>query len=62
MMVINHFLKQVVMQDKQIEQVLYVVVYDVYGHLLDLNNFVVEVVDDEDDQNHLLLVVEDLLK
>jgi len=39
-------------------------VYDVYGHLLDLNNFVVEVVevvDDEDDQNHLLLV-EDLLK
>jgi hypothetical protein len=45
------------MQDKLIEQVLYVVVYDVYEHLLDLN----EIVDDEDDQNHLLLV-EDLKK
>lgn len=58
-MVINHFLKQVKMQDKQIEQVLYVVVYDVYEHLLDLNKLLVEVVDDEDVLNHLLLV-EDL--
>jgi hypothetical protein len=60
MMVINHFVSSVEKKDMLIEQVLCVVEYDVYEHLLDLNKFV-EFVGDVDDQHHSLLV-EDLKK